>query len=36
MLDVEDNPPWKNLIKLKYGLEGRGVGSRWSQGGVLG
>ena len=20
-LAVEDNPPWKNLIKLKYGLE---------------
>ena len=34
-LAIEDNPPWKDQIKLKYGLE-EGGGSWWSQGGVLG
>ena len=35
-LVAEDNPPWKNLIKLKYGLEERGWFSAEPKGRVLG
>ena len=34
-LAVKDNPPWKDLIKLKYCLK-KGAGSRRNQRGVLG